>query len=102
MSDEPFVPIAPLTRFSGLDEVIARANAVPFGLAGYVFTRSLKTATLASEGLEVGMVGVNEVLLASAEMPFGGVKESGMGREGGALVSPDDREALLALVNPDE
>jgi succinate-semialdehyde dehydrogenase/glutarate-semialdehyde dehydrogenase len=93
MSDEPFVPIAPLTRFSSLDEVVERANAVPFGLAGYVFSRSLKTATLASEALEVGMVGVNEMLLASAEMPFGGVKESGMGREGGALGIRDYLEA---------
>jgi succinate-semialdehyde dehydrogenase/glutarate-semialdehyde dehydrogenase len=74
-----------LTRFSTLDEVVARANALPYGLAGYVFSSSLKTATLASEALEVGMVGVNELLLASAETPFGGVKESGMGREGGAL-----------------
>jgi succinate-semialdehyde dehydrogenase/glutarate-semialdehyde dehydrogenase len=85
MSEEPFGPLAPLTRFATLDEVVARANAVPYGLAGYVFSSSLKTATLASEALEVGMVGVNEMLLASAEMPFGGVKESGMGREGGAL-----------------
>jgi succinate-semialdehyde dehydrogenase/glutarate-semialdehyde dehydrogenase len=85
MSEEPFGPIAPLTRFSSLEEGVARANSVPFGLAGYVFSSSLKTATLASEALEVGMVGVNEMLLASAEMPFGGVKESGMGREGGAL-----------------
>jgi succinate-semialdehyde dehydrogenase/glutarate-semialdehyde dehydrogenase len=85
MSEEPFAPIAPLARFSTLDEAVARANAVPFGLAGYVFSSSLKTATLASEALEVGMVGVNEMLLASAEAPFGGVKESGMGREGGAL-----------------
>jgi succinate-semialdehyde dehydrogenase/glutarate-semialdehyde dehydrogenase len=93
MSEEPFVPIAPITRFSSLDEVVARANAVPFGLAGYVFSSSLKTATLASEALEVGMVGVNEMLLASAEMPFGGVKESGMGREGGALGIRDYLEA---------
>ncbi len=85
MSEEPFVPIAPLARFSSLEEAVSRANAVPFGLAGYVFSRSLETATLASEALEVGMVGVNETLLAAAEMPFGGVKESGMGREGGAL-----------------
>jgi succinate-semialdehyde dehydrogenase/glutarate-semialdehyde dehydrogenase len=85
MSEEPFAPIAPITRFATLEEGVARANAVPFGLAGYVFSSSLKTATLASEALEVGMVGVNEMLLASAEMPFGGVKESGMGREGGAL-----------------
>jgi succinate-semialdehyde dehydrogenase/glutarate-semialdehyde dehydrogenase len=85
MIDEPFAPIAPLTRFSTFDEAVARANASPVGLAGYVFSSSLKTATLASEALEVGMVGVNEMILASAEMPFGGIKESGMGREGGAL-----------------
>jgi succinate-semialdehyde dehydrogenase/glutarate-semialdehyde dehydrogenase len=93
MVEEPFVPIAPLTRFSTLEEAVARANSVPFGLAGYVYSRSLKTATLASEALEVGMVGVNEMLLASAEMPFGGVKESGMGREGGALGIRDYLEA---------
>jgi succinate-semialdehyde dehydrogenase/glutarate-semialdehyde dehydrogenase len=85
MSEEPFGPLAPITRFATLEEGLARANSVPVGLAGYVFSSSLKTATLASEGLEVGMVGVNEMLLASAEMPFGGIKESGMGREGGAL-----------------
>jgi succinate-semialdehyde dehydrogenase / glutarate-semialdehyde dehydrogenase len=85
MNEEPFAPIAPIAGFSGFDEVMARANALPFGLAGYVFTDSLKIATLAAETLEVGMVGVNEVLLASAEAPFGGIKESGMGREGGSL-----------------
>ncbi|MBI9083620.1 MAG: NAD-dependent succinate-semialdehyde dehydrogenase [Desulfobacterales bacterium] len=85
MHQEPFAPIAPITGFDDFDEVMARANALPFGLAGYVFTESLKTATLASEALEVGMVGINEVLLACAEAPFGGVKESGMGREGGSM-----------------
>lgn len=85
MREEPFGPVAPLTTFKTFDEVIARANSLPFGLAGYLFTSSLKTATLASETLEVGMVGVNDMLLACAEAPFGGIKESGMGREGGAL-----------------
>jgi succinate-semialdehyde dehydrogenase/glutarate-semialdehyde dehydrogenase len=85
MSDEPFVPIAPIASFNDFEQVIESANAVPFGLAGYVFSSSLKTATLAAEALECGMVGVNEMLLACAEAPFGGVKESGMGREGGAL-----------------
>ena len=85
MIEEPFVPIAPIASFSKFDEVIHRANNVPFGLAGYVFTNSLRTATLASEALECGMVGVNEMLLATAEAPFGGIKESGMGREGGSL-----------------
>lgn len=85
MHEEPFGPIAPITPFSDYDEVIARANSLPFGLAGYVFSDNLATATRASEDLEVGMVGVNEMLLATAEAPFGGVKESGMGREGGSL-----------------
>jgi succinate-semialdehyde dehydrogenase/glutarate-semialdehyde dehydrogenase len=85
MREEPFGPVAPLTTFKSFEEVIPRANGLPFGLAGYLFTSSLRTATLASEALEVGMVGVNDMLLACAEAPFGGIKESGMGREGGAL-----------------
>ena len=85
MTEEPFGPIAPLTTFTEYDEVMTRANSLPFGLAGYVFTHDLGTATRASEDIEVGMVGVNEMLLATAEAPFGGIKESGMGREGGSL-----------------
>ncbi|ESR27179.1 NAD-dependent succinate-semialdehyde dehydrogenase [Lutibaculum baratangense] len=85
MIEEPFGPVAPITTFSDYDEVMRRANSLPFGLAGYVFTGSLNLATRASEDLEVGMVGVNEMLLATAEAPFGGIKESGMGREGGSL-----------------
>jgi succinate-semialdehyde dehydrogenase / glutarate-semialdehyde dehydrogenase len=84
MNEEPFGPVAPLTRFKTLDEAIRRANSLPFGLAGYLFTSSLRTATLAAEALEVGMVGINDMLLAAAEAPFGGIKESGMGREGGS------------------
>ena len=93
MSEEPFGPIAPLTSFSDYDEVMKRANSLPFGLAGYLFTNDLGTATRASEDLEVGMVGVNEMLLATAEAPFGGIKESGMGREGGSLGVHDYLEA---------
>lgn len=85
MTEEPFGPIAPITTFTDYDEVVERANSLPFGLAGYVFSNNLTTATRAYEDLEVGMVGVNEMLLATAEAPFGGVKESGMGREGGSL-----------------
>jgi succinate-semialdehyde dehydrogenase/glutarate-semialdehyde dehydrogenase len=85
MTTEPFSPIAPVSTFRSFDEVIERANNVPYGLASYVFSNSLSTATKASEALEAGMVGVNEMLIASAEIPFGGVKESGMGREGGQL-----------------
>ena len=85
MRDEPFAPVAPIAPFTSFDEAIALANSTPYGLASYLFSRSLKTATLASEAIEAGMVGINELAIASAEMPFGGVKESGMGREGGAL-----------------
>jgi succinate-semialdehyde dehydrogenase/glutarate-semialdehyde dehydrogenase len=85
MNEEPFGPVAPITTFRDYDEVMRRANALPFGLAGYVFSNDARTATMAAEDLEVGMVGVNDMLLAAAEAPFGGVKESGMGREGGAL-----------------
>lgn len=85
MNHEPFGPIAPITTFTDYDEVMARANSLPFGLAGYIFSDNLSTATRAYEDLEVGMVGVNEMLLATAEAPFGGIKESGMGREGGSF-----------------
>ena len=85
MHEEPFAPVAPLATFSGFDEVIARANATRFGLAAYVFTRDSDLAERTSEALEAGMVGINETLLATAEAPFGGIKESGFGREGGSL-----------------
>jgi succinate-semialdehyde dehydrogenase/glutarate-semialdehyde dehydrogenase len=85
MQQEPFGPVAPIAPFATFDEAIQRANSTPYGLASYLFSRSLKTATLASEAISAGMVGVNELAIASAEMPFGGVRESGMGREGGSL-----------------
>ena len=83
MSEEPFAPIAPITTFTDLEDALAKANSTKFGLAGYVFTSSTKTAFLAAEGLDVGMVGVNSLVIATAEAPFGGIKESGFGREGG-------------------
>lgn len=84
MTEEPFGPIAPIATFADLPDALAQANASPYGLAGYVFTRDTRTAFLASEGLEVGMVGVNNLVIAAAEIPFGGVKQSGFGREGGS------------------
>ncbi len=93
MVEEPFAPVAPITTFTDYDDVMRRANSLPFGLAGYVFSNDLGTSTRAYEDLEVGMVGVNEMLLATAEAPFGGIKESGMGREGGALGIQDYLEA---------
>lgn len=85
MREEPFGPLAPLNTFTDRDAVVARANSLPVGLAAYIFTRNLKTAQEVAEQLETGMVGVNEMALGTAELPFGGVKWSGMGREGGPL-----------------
>ena len=84
MREEPFCPVAPIATFTTLEDGLAQANATEFGLAGYVFTKSTRTAVLASEGIEAGMIGVNTILLATAEIPFGGVKHSGYGREGGS------------------
>lgn len=84
MRDEPFAPVAPLTAFGDLDQAIELANSTEFGLASYLFTRDLETALAASERIEAGMVAVNHMALATAEAPFGGVKKSGFGREGGA------------------
>lgn len=83
MTDEPFGPIAPLTRFDDPEDAIRRANSLPYGLSSYVFTESLKTATHAANALEAGMVNINHFGSALSETPFGGVKESGIGSEGG-------------------
>lgn len=84
MTEETFGPVAPLISFTSEEEVYRRANTTRYGLAAYVFTENLSRAIRAAERLEYGIVGVNEGLPASAQVPFGGVKESGMGREGGA------------------
>lgn len=84
MSQEPFGPILPIASFADVSDGIDQANATPFGLAGYVFTDRTRLAFEVSEALEVGMVGVNNMVIATAEAPFGGIKESGYGREGGA------------------
>ncbi|TXL68172.1 NAD-dependent succinate-semialdehyde dehydrogenase [Zeimonas arvi] len=83
MTSEPFGPIAPFVRFRDTDEVIRRANSLPYGLASYVFTTSLKNAHAASTGIEAGMVNINHFGMALAETPFGGIKDSGWGSEGG-------------------
>lgn len=83
MTEEPFGPIAGIVRFKSVEEVLTRANSLPFGLASYAFTTSLQNAHLISRGLEAGMVSINHIGLALAETPFGGIKESGYGSEGG-------------------
>ena len=90
-NDEPFGPMAAIRGFNTLDEAIAEANRLPFGLAGYAFTRSLKNADLLARRVEVGMLWVNMPAMPSAEMPFGGIKDSGYGSEGG----PEAMEAYL-------
>jgi len=90
-NEEPFGPMAAIRSFNTLDEAIAEANRLPFGLAGYAFTRSLKNADLLARRVEVGMLWINMPAMPSAEMPFGGVKDSGYGSEGG----PEAIEAYL-------
>jgi succinate-semialdehyde dehydrogenase / glutarate-semialdehyde dehydrogenase len=90
-NDEPFGPVAAIRGFDKLEDAIAEANRLSFGLAGYAFTRSLKNADLLSRRVEVGMLWVNMPAMPSAEMPFGGIKDSGYGSEGG----PEAVEAYL-------
>jgi acyl-CoA reductase-like NAD-dependent aldehyde dehydrogenase len=83
LTEEIFGPVMPIVPFDSADEALARANDTEYGLAAFVFTRDLGTALSVSEGLQFGMVGVNDWYPVTAEAPFGGVKQSGMGRESG-------------------
>lgn len=90
-NNEPFGPVAAIRSFDTLDEAIAGANRLPFGLAGYALTRSIRNAHQLAQRLGLGMLWINQPAAASAEMPFGGVKDSGYGSEGG----PEALEAYL-------
>jgi succinate-semialdehyde dehydrogenase/glutarate-semialdehyde dehydrogenase len=79
--EEPFAPVMPLLDFNKIDEVIAGANNTRYGLAAYVFTNDLSVAWKMAEGLEAGIIGVNDPVPATPQCPFGGMKESGLGRE---------------------
>ena len=83
LEEETFGPVAPILRFSDEAEVIAEANSAPVGLAAYLWTRDLSRAFRVSEALDFGIVGVNDGVPSTAQAPFGGVKHSGIGREGG-------------------
>lgn len=83
MFEETFGPLAPITTYSTTEEVIERANNTPFGLAAYIFSENISEAVEISEGLEYGIIGLNDGLPSVAQAPFGGFKESGLGREGG-------------------
>jgi succinate-semialdehyde dehydrogenase/glutarate-semialdehyde dehydrogenase len=80
--EETFGPVAPVFRFKTEDEAVALANATEFGLASYFYSRDIGRIFRVGEALEYGMVGVNTGLISTAEVPFGGVKQSGLGREG--------------------
>ena len=88
---EPFGPVAAIRGFDTLEEAIAEANRLPYGLASYAFTQSIKSAHMLAQQLEVGMLWINQPAAPSPEMPFGGVKDSGYGSEGG----PEAMEAYL-------
>jgi succinate-semialdehyde dehydrogenase / glutarate-semialdehyde dehydrogenase len=83
MTTEPFGPVAVTRPFETLDEALAQANRVDFGLAAFAFTNNLHIANAVGDGLEAGMVGINSFAISVADAPFGGVKQSGFGSEGG-------------------
>jgi succinate-semialdehyde dehydrogenase/glutarate-semialdehyde dehydrogenase len=92
MSEEPFGPLAIISPFQGFDDVVTEANRLPYGLASYAFTRSGKTANAIANSVEAGMMTINHLGLALPEVPFGGIKDSGYGSEGGS-------EAIEAYLN---
>ena len=89
MSQEPFGPLVPILTFKDRDEVIARANDNDLGLASYVYTNSMENAHKVSEQMETGTCAVNTPAVAFAEVPFGGIKQTGYGREGGSMAIKD-------------
>jgi succinate-semialdehyde dehydrogenase/glutarate-semialdehyde dehydrogenase len=85
VGQEIFGPVAPLTPFDTEEEAVAAANDTEYGLVSYVFTNDLRRALRVAEALETGMVGLNQGIVSNPAAPFGGIKESGLGREGGAV-----------------
>ena len=83
MNEEPFGPVAVTAQFATFDEAIEQANRLPFGLAAFAFTENGRRANLLGDAIESGMVGINTFAISTADAPFGGVKDSGFGSEGG-------------------
>ena len=81
MEEEPFAPVMPVLEFDQIENVIEAANNTRYGLAAYVFTNDLSIAWRMTEGLEAGMIGINDPVPTVVQCPFGGMKESGLGRE---------------------
>jgi succinate-semialdehyde dehydrogenase/glutarate-semialdehyde dehydrogenase len=101
LSEEIFGPVAPVQSFSDEDGALADANASEFGLAAYLFTRDIKRALRVSERLESGMIGLNQGLVSNPAAPFGGIKQSGFGREGGPEGINEYLETKYIAVNMD-
>ena len=99
LSEEIFGPVAPITTFSADDEAVAKANDTEYGLVAYVFTGGLNRALRVIEGLDTGMVGLNQGLVSNAAAPFGGVKQSGYGREGGPEGLDEYLETKYVAIN---
>ena len=99
LSEEIFGPVAPVKGFADEDEAIAAANDTEFGLVAYVFTSNLKRALRVCEKLETGMVGLNQGMVSNAAAPFGGIKQSGFGREGGPEGIEEYLETKYVAVN---
>ena len=93
LAREPFGPLAVINPFRNFSDAVTEANRLPFGLASYAFTRSAKTANAIASEVETGMMTINHLGLALPEVPFGGVKDSGYGSEGGS-------EAIESYLNP--
>jgi len=99
LKEEIFGPVAPITSFESEQQAIAAANDTEYGLVAYVFTRDLKRALRVCEGLETGMIGLNQGMVSNAGAPFGGVKQSGIGREGGNEGIDEYLETKYVAVN---
>jgi succinate-semialdehyde dehydrogenase/glutarate-semialdehyde dehydrogenase len=99
LTEEIFGPVAPIASFDGEEAAIAAANKTEYGLVAYVYTRDLNRALRVSEGLETGMVGVNQGMVSNAAAPFGGVKQSGYGREGGSEGIGEYLETKYVAIN---
>jgi succinate-semialdehyde dehydrogenase/glutarate-semialdehyde dehydrogenase len=93
MNEEPFGPLAVINPFKTFDDAVKEANRLPFGLAAYAWTKSARTAQAIGAAVETGMISINHVGLGMPETPFGGVKDSGYGSEGGS-------EAIESYLNP--
>jgi succinate-semialdehyde dehydrogenase/glutarate-semialdehyde dehydrogenase len=92
MSEEPFGPLALIVPFDTVEDAVKESNRVPFGLASYAFTTSMKIAHILSTRIEAGMLSINHQGIGLVEVPFGGIKDSGYGSEGGT-------EAIEAYLN---